>query len=73
MMSIRLPENMENRLDTLAQLTRRSKSFFIKEALEQYMDDMEDAYVALERIARPGRKFYSSKNVLKILRHKGKK
>ena len=32
---VRLPANIENRLSDLCQLTKRSKSFYIKEAIEQ--------------------------------------
>jgi RHH-type rel operon transcriptional repressor/antitoxin RelB len=67
MVSIRLPEEMENRLDHLAEMTLRSKSFYVKEALERYFDDIEDVYIALERIARPKRKYYTSEELLKSL------
>ncbi|MEK8088982.1 DUF6290 family protein [Thermithiobacillus tepidarius DSM 3134] len=55
--SIRLPEDVETRLDQLALLTGRSKSFYIREALVQHLDDLEDLYLAereLEEI-RAGR------------------
>lgn len=74
MASIRLSEPMETRLGQLARATRRSKSFFIKEALERYLEEMEDAYLALERIAKPKRRFKTSDEVLRGLqapaRHK---
>lgn len=44
--SIRLPEDVETRLDQLAQLTGRSKSFYIREAILQHLDDLEDLYLA---------------------------
>ena len=49
MISIRLPEEMETRINNLAKSTQRSKSFFIKEALTNYLDDMEDYYDVLKR------------------------
>ncbi|MDQ7046473.1 MAG: ribbon-helix-helix domain-containing protein [Sulfurovum sp.] len=49
MISIRLPEEMEIRIIRLAESTRRSKSFFVKEALNNYLDDMEDYYEVLKR------------------------
>lgn len=67
----RLPADMEKRLADLAKLTRRSKSFLIKEALELYLEDMEDAAIALERINEPNRKFYTSQEVLEYI-NKGK-
>ena len=49
MISVRLPEEMEKRIERLAKSTRRPKSFFIKEALSNYLDDMEDYYEVLKR------------------------
>ena len=68
MTSVRLPENIENRLSDLCQLTKRSKSFYIKEAIEQYLDDMEDTYITLERISNPGRTFLSTEEVIEELK-----
>lgn len=55
--SIRLPEEVESRLSQLANLTGRSKTFYIREAIVEHLDDMEDLYMAereLEEI-RAGR------------------
>ena len=49
MISVRLPEEMENRINNLAKSTQRPKSFFIKEALANYLEDMEDYYDVLKR------------------------
>jgi RHH-type transcriptional regulator, rel operon repressor / antitoxin RelB len=68
MTSVRLPANIENRLSDLCQLTKRSKSFYIKEAIEQYLEDMEDTYIALERISNPGRTFLSTEGVIEELK-----
>ena len=51
--SIRLPEETERRLDALAKATGRSKAFYIREAILEHLDDLEDAYLAekvLDRI-----------------------
>ena len=55
MLSIRLPEEMEARINRLAESTQRSKSFFVKEALTNYLDDMEDYYDVLKRQNDPTR------------------
>lgn len=39
--SIRLDEELEQRLDQLSRLTKRSKAFYFKEALAYYLDRME--------------------------------
>jgi len=55
--SIQLPSDVEIRLDQLASLTGRSKTFYVQEAVLEYLDDLEDLYLAeheLEEI-RAGR------------------
>jgi len=49
MISVRLPKEMENRINNLAKSTQRPKSFFVKEALANYLEDMEDYYDVLKR------------------------
>lgn len=46
MLSIRLPDEIEQRLNVLANATRRPKSFYVREALERSLEDIEDAYFA---------------------------
>jgi RHH-type rel operon transcriptional repressor/antitoxin RelB len=46
MVSIKLPQEMDEKLSQLAKLTKRSKSFYIKEALELYLDDIADTFEA---------------------------
>jgi RHH-type transcriptional regulator, rel operon repressor / antitoxin RelB len=67
MVSVRLPQDIDIRLDHLCALTRRSKSFYVKEALAQYLEDMEDVYVTMDRVARPNRTFYSNEEVEALL------
>jgi len=67
MLSVRLEKSLENRLSSLSAKTHRSKSFYVQEALEIYMSELEDTYIALDRVMNPNRKFYSSKKVLEIL------
>lgn len=51
MISLRLPENLENRLNSLAEQTGRTKSYYVREAIEQQIEDMEDAYLAEQALA----------------------
>lgn len=46
MLTIRLPEDMARRLEVLAKATKRPKSYFVREALERTLEDLEDAYLA---------------------------
>jgi RHH-type rel operon transcriptional repressor/antitoxin RelB len=59
MLTIRLSEEIEARLNMLAEVTRRPKSFYVREALERSLDDIEDVYLAeaaLERFRAGGEK-----------------
>jgi RHH-type rel operon transcriptional repressor/antitoxin RelB len=57
MLAIRLPEEIEKRLDALAKETGRTKSFYVREAILEHLDDLEDLYIAEKRLAdiRAGR------------------
>ena len=56
MLAIRLPEDIEARLTALATKTGRTKTFYAKEAILQHLDDMEDKYLAINRLENPGRR-----------------
>jgi RHH-type rel operon transcriptional repressor/antitoxin RelB len=45
-LSVRLDENLDARLARLARLTGRSKSFYVKQAIEDQIEDLEDLYLA---------------------------
>ena len=51
--SVRLPDPLAERLAALAKTTRRSKSSFIIEALEIYLEEREDLEAALARFRDP--------------------
>ncbi len=46
MLAIRLPAEVENRLEALAQATGRTKTFYAREAILEHLDDLEDLYLA---------------------------
>jgi RHH-type rel operon transcriptional repressor/antitoxin RelB len=46
MLAIRLPEKIEKRLDRLAKGTGRTKTYYAREAILRYLDDLEDIYFA---------------------------
>jgi len=46
MLAIRLPEKLEKRLDRLAKRTGRTKTYYAREAILKYLDDLEDIYFA---------------------------
>lgn len=57
MLAIRLPEDIENRLKALADETGRTKTFYAKEAILEHLADMEDKYLALNRLENPGKRW----------------
>ncbi len=51
MLAIRLPNEIEERLAYLAESTGRTKTFYAREAILNYIEDLEDIYIAEERLA----------------------
>ncbi len=56
MLSLRLSDDVENRLNQLAETTGRTKTFYAKEAILKYLDDMEDTYIAINRLETPSKR-----------------
>jgi len=48
--SLIIPTEMLERLERLAKATNRSKAFYVKEALQAHLDEIEDGYLALQRL-----------------------
>lgn len=57
MIVIRLPEEIETRLTELASRTGRTKTFYVKEAILEHLDEMEDKYLAINRLETPGKRW----------------
>lgn len=50
MLAIRLPSDIESRLGKLAEETGRTKTFYVRQAILEYIDDLEDIYLAEKRL-----------------------
>ena len=50
MLAVRLPDEIEARLAALAERTGRSKSSYVREAVREHLDDLEDYYLAVQRL-----------------------
>jgi RHH-type rel operon transcriptional repressor/antitoxin RelB len=50
MLAIRLPADIEDRLNALAKATGRTKTFYVREAILEHLDDLEDIYLAQKRL-----------------------
>lgn len=57
MLAIRLPADIEKRLARLADRTGRTKTFYAREAILEHLEDLEDAYLALERLEKPAKRW----------------
>jgi RHH-type rel operon transcriptional repressor/antitoxin RelB len=52
MLGVRLEPEIEKRLERLAKKTGRTKSYYAKEAIRQYIEDREDSLLADEILSR---------------------
>ena len=57
MLAIRLSHDIEDRLQHLSRRTGRTKSYYAREALLRFIEDMEDEYLALSRIETPTKRW----------------
>jgi RHH-type rel operon transcriptional repressor/antitoxin RelB len=66
MLAIRLDKKTEDRLVQLARKTGRTKTFYAREAILTHLEDMEDAFLAVQRI-RANERTYSLDEVKREL------
>jgi RHH-type rel operon transcriptional repressor/antitoxin RelB len=50
MLSVRIPDELAQRFEVLSKETNRPKSYYIREALERAIEDLEDIYLAEARL-----------------------
>ena len=50
MLAVRLPPEIEARLEALAKKTGRTKTFYVREAILEHLGDLEDVYLAEKRV-----------------------
>lgn len=50
MLAVRLSDDIEERLEKLAKKTGRTKSYYVRQAIIEYLEDLEDYYLAEERL-----------------------
>lgn len=48
--AIRLPDETYERLKALSERTGRTSAYYIREAIEKHIEDMEDLYLAEEAV-----------------------
>lgn len=57
MLAIKLPEEIENRLAELAAKTGRTKTYYVREAILEHLDELEEKYLAIERLEKAGKRW----------------
>jgi RHH-type rel operon transcriptional repressor/antitoxin RelB len=65
--SIRLPKQLTDQLDKVADETERSRSFVVQKALEYYLEDFADLQIALDRLNDPTDSVITGKELRKSL------
>ncbi|MBN2198215.1 MAG: TraY domain-containing protein [Candidatus Aminicenantes bacterium] len=66
-LSVRLPEELYRRLIRLSEKTKRTKTSFIKEMIENSLDEYEEAYLALDRLNEKNAKYLTTEELEKEL------
>ncbi|HGW3926386.1 DUF6290 family protein [Providencia rettgeri] len=70
MLAIRLSDDIETRLESLAKQTGRTKTFYAREAILTHLEDLEDYYLSAEIVAKIRRgeeQVHSAEDVRKTL------
>ena len=57
--TIKISTELDKRLTDLAEKTHLSKSYFAREALKLYIEDLEDTYLGLKVLENPGNIYIS--------------
>jgi len=65
--SVRLPNDLADQLDSISKETERPRSFIIQKALESYIEDFSDLQIALDRLHDKRDARVSSKEMRKSL------
>ena len=60
MISLRLGKDLEDRLKHLAERTGRTKTYYVQQLLEEHLDEMEDRYLAEQRLETPAPRLSSN-------------
>ncbi|HSW40156.1 MAG TPA: ribbon-helix-helix domain-containing protein [Acidobacteriota bacterium] len=63
--SVRIPKDLADKLDSIAKDTERPRSFIVQKALESYIRDFADLQIALDRLHDKGDEIVSSNEMRK--------
>lgn len=65
--ALRIPEDLGRKVDAVAKRLQRSKSYVIRRAIEEYINDSIDYEIALGRLNDKNDKIISSKEMRKLI------
>jgi RHH-type rel operon transcriptional repressor/antitoxin RelB len=57
MLAVRISHDIESRLQRLALRTGRTKTYYAREAILRFLEDMEDEYLAVSRLESPTKRW----------------
>ncbi|MBS0288006.1 MAG: ribbon-helix-helix protein, CopG family [Proteobacteria bacterium] len=57
MLSVRLSPDIDKRLDILAKKTGRTKTYYVREALVEHIEHLEDIFLSLDRLEKPAKRW----------------
>lgn len=63
LLSLRLPDEIAEKLEQLSNEIHRNKTFIIKSALEKYLEEYADYQIALDRLRDKDDRIMSSKEM----------
>ena len=64
---VQIPDKIRQRLGHLAEKTKRPVSFHIENVLGLYLDEYEEACLALNRSSEKNARYYTSEDVRRLL------
>jgi len=68
--SLSLDKELIDRIDDVCKVSERTKSWFVKKAVENYFDEIEDVEIALQRFSDPKSEYISEKQLKESLKSK---
>jgi len=66
-LSLRLPEDIAKKLDTLAKTLERSRTYIVTKAIQEYLEEYEDYLLALHRLQDKNDAIVSEKDLVRSL------
>lgn len=57
MLAIRLPKDIEKRLNILSKKTGRTKTYYVRQAIIEHLEELEDIYLSLDRLEKSGKRW----------------